>query len=132
MLDRKGQAVVAAAVADAVGAEARAVEDPVEEDRAEAASEIVVLFQEVEVGEVVVAEEAAGVAEEEAEGAEASRSVHTLCLFRSHASIATKEELVRASLGGSTLQTHDIPTCLIHISCSTTVPSAQERSTHMI
>jgi hypothetical protein len=77
----------------------------------------------------VVAEEEADVAE--AEGVEASGSIHTLCLFRFHASIETKEELVRASLGGSALQTHDLLTCLIRISRGTMVPSAQERSTYV-
>jgi hypothetical protein len=55
-----------------------------------------------------VAEEAAGVAVVvEAEVVEASRSVHGICLFRPHASKEAKEELVRASLGGSTLQPCD-------------------------
>lgn len=85
MLDRKVQVVVAAVV-DAAGAVGRAEEDraaevPVEEVRAEAAavSEIVVPLLEAGAG-VVVAEEAADVAEVEAEGVEASRSVRTLCL----------------------------------------------------
>jgi hypothetical protein len=133
MLDRKVQVVVAAVVVvDAAGAVGRAEEDraaevPVEEDRAEAAavSEIVVPLQVAGAG-VVVAEEAADVAEVEAEGVEASGSVRTLCLFRLHASIVRKEELVRASLGGSTLLT-----CLIHMSCSTVVLSARERATQM-
>jgi hypothetical protein len=124
MLDRKARAVVAAVVVVGVvdvvdqaevdraeedqAAEDRAEEEArVEEDRAEAAAaSIVVQVEEEEEGEV--AEEAAGVAVVvEAEVVEASRSVHGICLFRPHASKEAKEELVRASLGGSTLQPCD-------------------------
>jgi hypothetical protein len=106
MLDRKVQAVAVAAavgavdVADQAGedraAEVRAEEEVrVEEGRAEAvAALIVVLAEAAEAGAVV---EAADVAVVEAEGAEASRNVYTICLFHTHASIAAKEELVRAS-----------------------------------
>jgi hypothetical protein len=110
MLDRKARPVVVAVVVVGVvdvvdqaevdqaeegrAAEDRAEEvDRVEEDRAEAAavSIAVVRAEEARVEEGVVAEEAGAAAVVEAEA-------HSICLFRPHASITAKEELMRASL----------------------------------
>ena len=124
MLDRKVQAVVAAAAVGVVdvavqagegrAAEVRAEEVRVEEDLAEAAAVLTVVLAEEEAGEVV---EEADVAEVvEAEEAEASGSVYTICLFPPYASMATKESSCEhhcvdllCSLAIITL------TCLIHV-----------------